>query len=253
MVRRSSCVSILKVRAIVMSSSSAAFFGENFAGTVSVLAGAPGTAKAPLTIGALSVFADAFETANASVTTETLSVFTGASGTANASLTKVLLAAPGESSMRFRATGIGTTSFITNRSLTIGARPRPCGMTVRYILALWPGVSEVFALQGTARATNATAKHTRLKYFMATLLCLDWTRHHDNAPSQGGNPSILPASDVALPRQQRAFDLSLSGSCKALPLVSGRSLPDDDYTELAGSLPRPGIFFLLRNIGRSTE
>src|SRR5262249_60829016 len=32
-----------------MSSSSAAFFAENFAGTVSVFAGAPGTAKAPLT------------------------------------------------------------------------------------------------------------------------------------------------------------------------------------------------------------
>src|SRR5262249_27663611 len=34
---------------MVMSSSSAAFFAENFAGTVSVFAGAPGTAKAPLT------------------------------------------------------------------------------------------------------------------------------------------------------------------------------------------------------------
>src|SRR5262245_62369864 len=34
---------------MVMSSSSAAFFVENFAGTVSVFAGAPGTAKAPLT------------------------------------------------------------------------------------------------------------------------------------------------------------------------------------------------------------
>src|SRR6266404_3664612 len=32
-----------------MSSSSAAFFAENFAGTVSVFVGAPGTAKAPLT------------------------------------------------------------------------------------------------------------------------------------------------------------------------------------------------------------
>src|SRR6516165_5372145 len=34
---------------MVMSLSSAAFFAENFAGTVSVFAGAPGTAKAPLT------------------------------------------------------------------------------------------------------------------------------------------------------------------------------------------------------------
>src|SRR5262252_7482171 len=34
---------------IVMSSSSSAFFAENFAGTVSVFASAPGTAKAPLT------------------------------------------------------------------------------------------------------------------------------------------------------------------------------------------------------------
>src|SRR5262249_12170960 len=34
---------------MVMSSSSAAFFAENFAGTVSVFVGAPGTAKAPLT------------------------------------------------------------------------------------------------------------------------------------------------------------------------------------------------------------
>src|SRR6266516_2047633 len=34
---------------MVMSASSAAFFAENFAGTVSVLAGAPGTARAPLT------------------------------------------------------------------------------------------------------------------------------------------------------------------------------------------------------------
>ena len=32
-----------------MSASSAAFLGENFAGTVSVFAGASGTAKAPLT------------------------------------------------------------------------------------------------------------------------------------------------------------------------------------------------------------
>ena len=32
----------------MISSSSAAFFAENFAGTVSVFAGAPGTAKAPL-------------------------------------------------------------------------------------------------------------------------------------------------------------------------------------------------------------
>src|SRR5262249_21807585 len=144
--------------------------------------GASGTAKAPLTTGTVSVFARA-------------------SGTAKASGTKALFCAgcwavPGGSSMRFRATGIGTTSFITIHSLTIGARPRPCGITVRSILALWPGVSEVFALPGTARATNATAKHTPLKYFIATLLCLDWTRHHDNAPSQGGNPSILPARTV---------------------------------------------------------
>src|SRR5262249_2473846 len=34
---------------MLMSLSSAAFFAENFAGTVSVLGGAPGTAKAPLT------------------------------------------------------------------------------------------------------------------------------------------------------------------------------------------------------------
>src|SRR5258707_15445405 len=34
---------------MMMSLSSAAFFAENFAGTVSVFAGAPGTAKAPLT------------------------------------------------------------------------------------------------------------------------------------------------------------------------------------------------------------
>src|SRR6185436_12380368 len=33
----------------VLSLSSAAFFSENFAGTVSVFSGAPGTAKAPLT------------------------------------------------------------------------------------------------------------------------------------------------------------------------------------------------------------
>src|SRR5262249_8528592 len=34
---------------MVMSLSSAAFFAENFAGTVSVFVGAPGTAKSPLT------------------------------------------------------------------------------------------------------------------------------------------------------------------------------------------------------------
>src|SRR6516225_11614308 len=49
MARRSSSVSVLKAYAIVMSSSSPAFFAENFAGTVSVFAGTPGTAKAPLT------------------------------------------------------------------------------------------------------------------------------------------------------------------------------------------------------------
>src|SRR5262245_32266062 len=49
MARRSSSVSVLKVNATVMSSSSAAFFTENFAGTVSVFTGAPGTTRVPLT------------------------------------------------------------------------------------------------------------------------------------------------------------------------------------------------------------
>src|SRR5215831_17967544 len=39
---------------MVMSASSAAFLAENFAGTVSVFAGAPGTAKAPLTNAAVA-------------------------------------------------------------------------------------------------------------------------------------------------------------------------------------------------------